>query len=93
MQDGLRLLDSGQTSADQIIFVGMMVCARLRVWRHYEMVSSLIVEELMDSPTEAASTILVNGFEHEKDRTDFEDCGANECRDATASQDLVSEFG
>ena len=50
-------------------------------------------QDLLDCPTEAACAVLVDGFEHEEEGTDFEDCGADEGGDSAADEDLVVEFG
>jgi len=48
---------------------------------------------LFDRPAEATRAVLVDGFEHEEEGADFEDCGADEGGDTAADEDLVFEFG
>ena len=73
-----------------VVFAASMVWDDFQPW---PFVRRVLVQDLHDGPAEAARAVLVDGFEHEEEGADFEDCGADEGRDAAADEDLVFEFG
>jgi len=54
------------------------------------MVSALIVfKNLLNSPTEATTFVLINSFQNQQDAADFEDSGANEGGHAAPNKALL----
>ena len=49
--------------------------------------------QLLESPTEAASAVLVHGFEHEQNTSDLEHGRSNKGRNSATVQDLSRKLG